>query len=200
MGAQGAGDEAETADEQDQHDERIEEAGGAKVDAHIGEDAGKDEEGSGEGKNPAGDAAGVPEKKANAEEQRQESDAEGVGAEKAPEGADHADLIGEEVSAEAGHDDAEKEMAEAAGSATDVAQGAVFHGLRIAERARRNCSANQRLVRNEQSGSAQVEIRRTLSVRLKMTIGLWFWAQNQLGPLNIQGVQFGGADIAGEQR
>ncbi len=132
--AQGAGDEAESADEQNQHDESVEKTGGAEINVHVGEHAREDEEGTGEGKNPAGGAATVPEQEAYAEKHGNQGDAKSVRAEKAPEGTDNADLIGEEVSAETSHDDAEEEMAETARGATDVAEGTVFHGLSIADR------------------------------------------------------------------
>jgi hypothetical protein len=151
MGAEGAGDEADAADEEDKHDESIEKTGGAKIDTHVGKHAREDEESASDGKNPAGGAAAVPEEQADAEEQGDQSDAEGVGAEEAPKGTDNADLIGEEVSAEASHDDADQEMAEAAGGATDVAEGTVFHGLSLAERRRGFFSTIQSLMRIEQS-------------------------------------------------
>jgi hypothetical protein len=154
MGAEGAGDEAESTDEQDQHDEGVEETGGPKIDTHVGEHSREDEEGSGDGKNPASGATAVPEQQADAEEQGDQSDSKGVGTEKAPKGADNADLVGEEVSAEAGHDDAEQEMAEAAGGATDVAEGAVFHGLSLTESSQGFFSGIQGLRRNEQSWSS----------------------------------------------
>src|SRR5712692_1194277 len=133
MGAEGASDEAESADQQDKHNESVEKTSGAKIDAHIGEHAREDKEGTGDAKNPAGRAAAVPEEKAYTEKHGDQSDAESVGTEKAPERADNTDLIGEKVAAEASHDDAEQEMTEAAGGATDVAEGTVFHGLSIPE-------------------------------------------------------------------
>ncbi len=67
MSTQGAGDEAESADEQDEHDESVEKTGGPKIDTHVGEHAREDKEGTGEGKNPAGGAATVPEEQTYAE-------------------------------------------------------------------------------------------------------------------------------------
>ena len=61
MRAEGARDEAEATDEQDQHDESVEQAGGTKVDAHVGEDAREDKQGAHDGKKPASFAATVPE-------------------------------------------------------------------------------------------------------------------------------------------
>jgi hypothetical protein len=66
MGTQGTGDEAESADQQNQHNEGVEQAGWAKVDAHVGEDASEDEEGARHSKEPARRAATVPEEKADA--------------------------------------------------------------------------------------------------------------------------------------
>jgi len=53
----------------DEHHERIEEAGGAKVDVHIGDDTGEDEKSAGRGQDPACDATAVPEEDADTEKQ-----------------------------------------------------------------------------------------------------------------------------------
>jgi len=70
---------------------------------------------------PAGDAAAIPEEDAHAEKHGNQRDAESAGAEEAPEGADHADLIGEEIPAHAGHGKPKDKVSEAAGSAANVA-------------------------------------------------------------------------------
>jgi len=67
MRAEGASDETASANEEDQLDESVEKAGGAKIDVHVGEHARENEEGTCEVKNPAGGSATVPEKKAHAE-------------------------------------------------------------------------------------------------------------------------------------
>ena len=133
MRAQRAGDEAKSADKEDQHDEGVEKTSGAKIDVHVGENARENEERTCKSENPAGCAATVPEEQTHAEKHGDQGDAESVRAEKAPKGTDNADLIGQEVAPQATHDDADQEMAQAAGSATDVAEGTVFHGGRIAE-------------------------------------------------------------------
>lgn len=133
MRAESTGDEAETADKEDQHYESIEEAGGAKEDVYVGEHAGEDEERAGYGQEPAGGAAPIPKKNAHAEKHGNKRKAKSVGAEKAPEGTDHADLIGEKISADTGHDKAEEEMSEPAWSSPHVAERTIVHGWRIAE-------------------------------------------------------------------
>src|SRR5260370_35121417 len=129
MGAKRAGDKAETAYEQDQHDERVEKAGGAKVDAHVGEDTGEDEEGTSDGKKPARRAATVPEEKPYAEKHGDQSEPKGVRAEKTPKGTNHTDLIGQEVSPETAHDHPAHEKPPAAGGAPDVSERTISHGL-----------------------------------------------------------------------
>ncbi len=160
MGAKRAGDKAETAYEQDQHDERVEKAGGAKVDAHVGEDTGEDEEGTSDGKKPARRAATVPEEKPYAEKHGDQSEPKGVRAEKTPKGTNHTDLIGQEVSPETGHDHAEHEMAEAAGCAPDVAERTICHGLSIADCRHTVLSRIHLLRRNEQLWATSRRIRR----------------------------------------
>ena len=71
-----AGDQAETTDEQHQHDEGVEEAGWAKVDVHVGDNTGEDEEGAREGQKPPGFAAAVPEEDTDPEKHGDERDAE----------------------------------------------------------------------------------------------------------------------------
>ena len=127
MRAQRAGDEAKSADKEDQHDEGVEKTSGAKIDVHVGEHARENEERTCKSENPAGCAATVPEEQTHAEKHGDQGDAESVRAEKAPKGTDNADLIGQEVAPQATHDDADQEMAQAAGSATDIAEGTVFH-------------------------------------------------------------------------
>ena len=97
MRAQGAGDEAKSADKEDQHDEGVEKTSGAKIDVHVGEHARENEERTCKSENPAGCAATVPEEQTHAEKHGDQGDAESVRAEKAPKGTDNADLIGQEV-------------------------------------------------------------------------------------------------------
>lgn len=93
-----AGDEAEAANEKNQHDESIEEAGGTKIDMHIGDNASKDEKRAGNGEEPAGGTTTVPEENANAQKHGHKSDAEGIRAKKTPKGTNDADLIGKKIS------------------------------------------------------------------------------------------------------
>jgi len=59
MRAKRAGNEAEATGEKYEHHQSAEEAGGAKVDMHIGDDTGEDEKRARRGENPASDAAAV---------------------------------------------------------------------------------------------------------------------------------------------
>src|SRR5213082_3777329 len=52
MRAQRAGDEAKSADKEDQHDEGVEKTSGAKIDVHVGENARENEERTCKSENP----------------------------------------------------------------------------------------------------------------------------------------------------
>src|SRR6266480_4583987 len=82
MRAQGAGDEPESADKEDQHDEGVEKTSGAKIDVHVGEHAREDEERTCKSENPARCAATVPEEQTHAEKHGDQGHAESVRAEK----------------------------------------------------------------------------------------------------------------------
>jgi hypothetical protein len=60
-------------------------------------------------------------------------------------------------------------MSEAAGSATDVAEGAVFHGLRIAECCQGFFSRVMSLMRIEQSGVRSEQGRAPESTKIVLT-------------------------------
>src|SRR5258708_384796 len=128
MGAKGAGNKAESAYEQDQHDESVEETSGAKIDVHVGEDARQYEEGTGDGEKPPRRATTVPEEKPYDEKHGNQSESKGVRAEKAPKGTGNTDLVGQEVPPEAGHDYAGHEMAEAAWCAANIVERTICHG------------------------------------------------------------------------
>ncbi|HYY94571.1 MAG TPA: excinuclease ABC subunit UvrC [Pyrinomonadaceae bacterium] len=55
VGAQGAGDEAEAARQEDEHDDGVEEAGGLEVDLQVHQDADEDDDDADEGQEPARD-------------------------------------------------------------------------------------------------------------------------------------------------
>jgi len=95
---------------------------------HVGQDARKDEQRAGDGKNPSEDASAAPEKQANAEKHRQKSDAEGVSSPEVPVRTHHRNLVDQQVSADTGHDEAQCKMAEAAGRSAHIAESTVFHG------------------------------------------------------------------------
>ena len=107
-----ARDEAETSHEQNQHHERIEKARRLKIDVHVGDHARQNEKRPRGGEQPPDDAAAVPEQNGDAEQQREQGDAEGVGAPEAPTRPDHAHLIGQKIAPNASHGEAHQEFAE----------------------------------------------------------------------------------------
>lgn len=117
-----ARDEPETANEQHQHHNGVEEAQWPEEDVQIGKNSGEDEESAGDGQNPSNDAPAAPEEQPNAEEHGQKRDSEGVFAVEIPIGAHHGNLIDQQVSANANHDEAQQKMTEAAGRSACVAE------------------------------------------------------------------------------
>ena len=103
----GSRDQAETAREQDQHDHRVKEAGGLKVNVEIGDNTREDEKRPAGGQQPADDAASAEEQHTDAEQHRQQRDAERVRAVKIPVRTAHHHLVGQKVPSEAGHCQAE---------------------------------------------------------------------------------------------
>jgi hypothetical protein len=127
MRAHGPRDQSQSADQQDQHDEGMKESGRLKIDMHVGDHASQDEQRPGGGEQPSDFAVAVEEQDTNAEQQRNKRDAKAVSAPEAPVRAHHGDLVGDQVSADAGHDEAEGEFAQAAGRAANVAHRTVVH-------------------------------------------------------------------------
>lgn len=117
-----ARDESKSSNKQHQHHNGVEEADGPEIDMEIGDDAGKDEEGAGDGKEPTNNASASPEENADAEEHWQQSNAEGVFTMKGPVRAHDRNLIDEQVSANAGHGETHDKITEAAGSSPSIAE------------------------------------------------------------------------------
>jgi hypothetical protein len=128
MRLEGTRDQPDAADEQDQHYDGVEKARWLKIDVQVGDYSRKNKKGPGNGKNPADYASTVPEEYAHTEQHGDEGDTEGVRSIEIPVGTDHADLIGQEVSADARHSESHQEEAEAAGRAPYIAERTVFHG------------------------------------------------------------------------
>ena len=78
-----------------------------------------------------GKASTVPKQDPHAQQHRHQCDPKRVCAVKTPVRAHHADLIRQEISAQASHDAPDQEMAEAARRPTHVAQRTIFHKVRI---------------------------------------------------------------------
>lgn len=85
MRTQAAGDETQATREQGQHHEGVEQAGGLEVDAEVHQDARQDDHRSRQGQDPAQPALAIEEQQADAEQQRNQGQAEAVVAEEAPE-------------------------------------------------------------------------------------------------------------------
>src|SRR5947209_5810708 len=121
MGAHGAGDQAQAADQQHQHDQRMKERGGLEVNMHVGDYAGQNEERAGNSEQPSDGAASIEEQNSYTEQQRNERNAEAIGAPETPVGAHDRHLVGNEISADAHHDKADEEF-------TQSARGAAYIG------------------------------------------------------------------------
>src|SRR5450432_4547099 len=105
----------------------MEERGRLKVNVHVRDHAGQNEESAGGGEQPSDGAAAVEEKDTHAEQQRYERDTEAVGAPETPVRAEDGDLVGDKVTANAGHDEADGEFAQATGRAANVIHRTVVH-------------------------------------------------------------------------
>jgi len=127
MWPEGSGDQAEAADEQDQHHQGVEEAGALEIDVHVGDHAGEDEERAGNGEKPADEAATVPEEQAHPEEHGHQRDTKRVRSVKTPVGARYAHLVRKKVAAQTNHDESERESAKPARRAANISHSAIFH-------------------------------------------------------------------------
>jgi hypothetical protein len=127
MRAHRAGDHAQAADQQHQHDDGVEQAGRLKIDVHVGDHAGDDEQRAGRREQPADHAPAIEEQQPDADQHRDQGNAEGTSAIEAPVRSAYRDLIRQQVSTETCHGEAEEEMSDAAGRAAHVAEIAVCH-------------------------------------------------------------------------
>src|SRR5262252_5965538 len=84
MSAGGARDQRHSAYQQNQHEYRIEEAGGLKINVHVGYHTGKNKEGSSDGEQPADGAPAFPEENSNPKQKWYERQPEGVRAPQVP--------------------------------------------------------------------------------------------------------------------
>jgi len=128
VGLEAACDQREAADQQHQQNQGVEEAQRPEIDVQIGDDAGEDEERATDGEEPANLASSAPEEQCDSEKHGQEGDAEGVSSVEVPVGTDDGNLVDEQVSAGAGHDESESKLAEAAGRSASVSKRTFFHG------------------------------------------------------------------------
>lgn len=120
------------ADQQDQHDHGVEKTGGSKINVHVGDDPGEDEQRSSDRQQPAKPVLPVPKQNANPEQHRQKRDAETIPAPEAPVRSNDAHLVGDEKSPHASHRKSEKELPDSARSSAHIGERTVFHERRIA--------------------------------------------------------------------
>lgn len=92
------------------------------MDLEVGDDADEDEDGAQTRERPADDRTRAVEQAADAEQQRQQGEAEGVVAPEAPVAAVDHDLVEQQVRAPAQHAEAEQKHGEPPGGAADVAE------------------------------------------------------------------------------
>ena len=78
------GDQAEATDEEDQHEQGIEQAGGAKVDLQVRQDANKNNHGAGPRQEPASERTSVHKEQTNAKQQGQQGQPKGIVSPPAP--------------------------------------------------------------------------------------------------------------------
>ena len=127
MGTKRARDQADSAGQQDQHDDRVKEAGGLKVYVQVGDHARENEERAAGGQQPADGAAAAEEEQSDADQHRQERDAERIIAVEVPVAAAHHHLVGQQIASHAGHGEAEQKVAQASRRAADIAHTIVRH-------------------------------------------------------------------------
>ena len=130
MRAHGFGDQPQSAHQQDEHEQGIEKRLRPEIDVHVGDYAGQDEQRSGGGEQPSDRAAPVEKQDGHAEQQRNERDAEAVGASETPVRAYDGHLVGDQVSADTGHHKAQNEFSQAAGRAANIAHRTVLHAVK----------------------------------------------------------------------
>src|SRR5258708_18989045 len=133
MGLDRARDQSDSAHQQHQHHDGVEKAGWLKIDVHVANHARQDEKQTAAGKQPPDNASALPEKNADAEQQRYERNTERACAPQVPVGTDHAHLIEQEVASGASHDEAEDEFGESTRRPAHVAHRTVFHGPSISD-------------------------------------------------------------------
>src|SRR5262249_61883480 len=71
-------DQAEATDQEDQHEQRIEQAGGAKVDLQVRQDANKNNHGAGARQEPASEGTSVHKEQTDAQKQGQQRQPKGI--------------------------------------------------------------------------------------------------------------------------
>src|SRR5262249_33890310 len=108
------GDQAEATDQEDQHEQRIEQAGRAKVDLQVGEDANKNNHGTGPRQEPASKGTSVHKEQTNAQKQGQQGQPKGIVSPPAPGPTGHHHLIGEEIAPCDNHDEAQEKSSQPA--------------------------------------------------------------------------------------
>ena len=127
MRPNGARDQPEPSHQQDQHDQSIEQARRLKVDVHVGNHSCQDEQRAGDREQPPDEASTVPKQQADADQHRDQCDAESIVTLEAPVRPDHGHLIGQEISSDAAHGEAYQEVAHAAGRPAHIAHTTVCH-------------------------------------------------------------------------
>ena len=120
MRAHRPGNEPQSANQQYQHHQRLEQSRGLKIDMHIGDHAGQDKERTRGGEQPSNGAAAVKEQNGNAEQQRDQRNAKTIGAPETPVRTHDGNLVGDEIAADAGHNKAHHKFAQAAGRAANI--------------------------------------------------------------------------------
>src|ERR1035438_6872432 len=122
MGPKGARNQPQSARQQDQHDQRIEQAGRLKIDVQVGNHAGQNKKRSAAGQQPPDGIVSAKKQDADADQHGHQGDAESVAAVKVPVGTSYHHLIGQEVASYTRHGEAKQKAAQASRGAADVSE------------------------------------------------------------------------------
>ena len=105
-----ARDERQSTDQEHQHQDGIKETGRLEIDVHVGNYAGQDKQRTAHGQYPAESASSIEEDDSEPEQHRDERNTERITAPEIPIRSHHVHLVGEEISSDASHGEADEEM------------------------------------------------------------------------------------------
>ena len=120
MGQERTGDQSQAPNEQDEHHQGVEQAGRLKINVHVGDYAGEDEERAADSENPSHRAPALPEQNCDSKQHGNQRDSKAVCPPHVPIRTDDAHLIGKQISANAGHGATNQKFAQTSGCPPDI--------------------------------------------------------------------------------